>query len=55
MQADAREEFIAFAKAEWMARQSRFTEADAKVLAGEIDAGWWARNRERILRNIGGA
>ena len=55
MQADAREEFIAFAKAEWMARQSRFTDVDAKALAEEIDAGWWARNRERILRNIGGA
>ena len=55
MQPDAREEFIAFAKAEWTARQSRFTETDARTLAEEVDAGWWARNRERILRGIGAA
>ena len=52
---EAREEFIAFAKAEWIARQSGFTKADAKTLAEEVDAGWLARNRERILRGIGAA
>ncbi len=52
---DAREEFIAFAKAEWAVRQSRFTEADAQALAEEVDSGWWSRNRERILGSIGGA
>ena len=52
LKADEREDFIAFAKAEWLARQSQFTEADAASLAQEIDSGWWGRNRERILRNI---
>ena len=50
-----REDFIAFLKAEWAARQSRFTAADAKALADEVDAGWWSRNRERILRRLGEA
>ncbi len=50
-----REAFIAFLKAEWSARQSRFTDADAKVLAEEVDSVWWSRNRERILRSIGTA
>lgn len=50
-----REDFIAFLKAEWAARQSRFSEADATALAAEVDAGWWSRNRERILRSIGAA
>ena len=50
-----REDFIAFLKAEWAARQSRFTEADAKALADEVDSGWWSRNRERILHRLGGA
>ena len=50
---DAREAFIAFAKAEWMARQSSFMESDAKTLADEIDSGWWDRNRQRILSSIG--
>ena len=50
-----REDFIAFLKAEWSARQSRFSEADARVLAEEVDSAWWSRNRERILRSIGEA
>ena len=50
-----REDFIAFLKAEWTARQSRFTERDAKALADEVDAGWWTQNREHILRSIGAA
>ena len=50
-----RESFITFLKAEWAARQSRFTENDAKVLADEVDTGWWIKNRERILRSIGEA
>ena len=54
MKVDEREDFIAFTKAEWLARQSRFTEADATSLAEEIDSGWWGRNRERILGSIGG-
>ena len=49
------EDFISFLKAEWVARQSRFTEADAKTLADEVDVGWWGRNRERILRSLGEA
>lgn len=48
-----RESFISFLKAEWTARQSRFTERDAKALANEVDTGWWSKNRERILRSIG--
>ncbi len=48
-----RESFISFLKAEWTARQSRFTERDAKALADEVDTGWWSKNRERILRSIG--
>jgi hypothetical protein len=50
-----REDFIAFLKAEWTARQSRFSETDAKALADEVDAGWWTQNREHILRSIGAA
>ena len=53
--AQEREDFIAFLKAEWMARQSRFSEADARTLADAVDSGWWSRNRERILRSIGEA
>ena len=53
--AQEREDFIAFLKAEWTARQSRFSEADAKALADVVDSGWWSRNRERILRSIGEA
>ena len=48
-----REAFIAFLKAEWAARQSQFSEADARTLAKEVDTGWWSRNRDRILRSIG--
>jgi len=50
-----REDFIAFMKAEWIARQSTFTEEHAKALAAEADAGWWTHNRQRILRAIGEA
>lgn len=50
-----REDFISFLKAEWAARQSRFSGEDAQTLAGEVDSGWWSRNRERILRSIGEA
>lgn len=55
LQSREREEFIAFTKAEWAARQSRFTDADAKALADEVDSSWWHRNRDRILRSIGEA
>ena len=50
-----RESFITFLKAEWTARQSRFTEKDAKALADEVDADWWSKNRGRILRSMGEA
>lgn len=50
-----REDFIAFLKAEWAARQSRFSEGEARALAEEVDSDWWSRNRERILRSIGEA
>jgi len=53
--AQEREDFIAFLKAEWAARQSRFTEADAQALAADVDNSWWSRNRERILRSVGRA
>lgn len=49
-----REDFIAFLKAEWMARQSRFTETDAKSLAETVDSAWWSRNRARILSSVAG-
>ncbi|MBL9176460.1 MAG: hypothetical protein JNM65_00260 [Verrucomicrobiaceae bacterium] len=50
-----RESFITFLKAEWTARQSRFTEKDAKALANDVDSAWWRKNRERILRSLGEA
>lgn len=50
-----REAFLAFLKAEWAARQSQFTEADAELLAAEVDSDWWSRNRKRILASFGGA
>lgn len=52
---EAREDFISFLKAEWVVRQSRFTETDAKSLAAEVDAGWWARRKNHILQKIEGA
>ncbi len=55
MPASTREEFVSAVKAEWLARQSRMTEADAKRLASEVDTGWWRNNRERILKAIGEA
>jgi hypothetical protein len=53
--AEERESFLAMLKAEWIARQSRFTEANAATLANEVDTEWWSRNRERILRSISDA
>lgn len=47
-----RDEFVSAVKAEWLARQSRMTDAAARRLADEIDAGWWQKNRERILKAI---
>lgn len=53
MKSEDREEFITFAKTEWLARQSRLTETDATDLAKSIDSDWWKKNRDRILANIG--
>lgn len=53
--AQERESFISFLKEEWAARQSRFSDEDARALAEEVDSGWWQRNRERVLRSIGEA
>lgn len=50
-----REAFISFLKVEWAVRQSRFTAADAEALAREVDDGWWARRKERLLAKIEGA
>lgn len=47
--------FIAFIKAEWTARQSQFSQQDADTLAEEVDASWWAGNRQRILAQIDAA
>lgn len=47
--------FIAFVKAEWTARQSRFSQQDADALAAEVDESWWSRNRQRILTQIDAA
>lgn len=47
--------FVAFVKSEWAARQSRFTEQDAKNLADEVDASWWLQNKQRILSQIDAA
>jgi hypothetical protein len=52
MKSEDREEFISFAKAEWLARQSRLTEVEATDLAESIDSDWWKRNRDRVLANI---
>ncbi len=48
-----REEFIAFLKTEWSARQSQLAEESATALAEEVDRGWWEANRARILSRIG--
>ena len=53
--APMRDEFISTIKAEWLARQSRLTEADAKNLAEKVDAHWWRQNKARILKSIGEA
>lgn len=50
-----REDFIATVKSEWLARQSKLTEANVKTLADEVDSSWWAKNRTRILAAIGEA
>jgi hypothetical protein len=55
LRSQEREEFIAFTKAEWTARQSRLTECEAEALANEVDSDWWSRNRDRILKSIGEA
>ena len=47
--------FIAFIKAEWTARQSQFSQQDADTLAEEVDATWWANNRQRILAQMDAA
>jgi hypothetical protein len=47
--------FVAFVKAEWAARQSRFTQQDAERLANEVDASWWSKNKQRILSQIAAA
>jgi hypothetical protein len=47
--------FVAFVKAEWVARQSRFTQQDADRLADEVDASWWSNNKQRILSQIAAA
>ncbi|MBX7209690.1 MAG: hypothetical protein K1X78_15340 [Verrucomicrobiaceae bacterium] len=53
--APMRDDFISTIKAEWLARQSKLTEADAKHLADKVDASWWQQNKTRILRSIGEA
>jgi hypothetical protein len=52
---DKGEEFLTMLKSEWSARQSRLTKEEATRLAKELDAGWWSRNRARILGKIGAA
>lgn len=51
--ASEKDEFVSFLKAEWAARQSRFSEADAKAFADEVDSGWWSAQRTKILASIG--
>lgn len=53
--APMRDDFISTIKAEWLARQSKLIEADAKDLADKVDASWWQENKARILRSIGEA
>jgi hypothetical protein len=50
---EARERFVSQMKVEWALLQSRFTNSDAQEIADEIDQGWWAQNRTRILAAIG--
>jgi len=52
MSAGEREEFVAFLKSEWTARQSRLSQADATELADETDSDWWQQNNARILERI---
>lgn len=49
---EAREDFISFLKTEWALRQSRFTADEAESLADEVDAGWWAANKDRLLAKL---
>lgn len=53
MAPEDREDFISFAKAEWLSRQSRLSGEEADSIANDIDSAWWHRNRERILTLIG--
>jgi hypothetical protein len=53
--ASMRDDFISKVKAEWLIRQSKLTEADAKHLADKVDNGWWQQNKARILKSIGEA
>lgn len=50
--APERDEFVSAVKAEWLSRQSRMTDAEARRLAGDVDGVWWQNNRERILKAI---
>lgn len=40
--------FVAWIRAEAVARQSKLTERDAARLAEEVNAGWWERNKDRF-------
>ena len=40
--------FVAWIRAEAVARQSQLTEQDASRLAEEVNAGWWERNKARF-------
>jgi maltodextrin utilization protein YvdJ len=53
--APMRDEFISTVKAEWLARQSKLTATNAKLLADKVDASWWQQNKARILESIGQA
>lgn len=50
-----KEGFLSAIKAEWATCQSQMTDAKAAALAQDVDAGWWQRNRSRILAKIGEA
>jgi hypothetical protein len=52
MPAGERDEFVAFLKSEWIARQSRLSATEATRLAGETDSDWWQRNNARLLHRI---
>lgn len=52
MPAGEREEFVAFLKSEWVARQSRLSATEATRLADEADGAWWQQNKARLLDRI---